>query len=785
MPETNVDTAIATLKSIVEKEPRRVVLVVGSGVTIGSVAGVPGTECASWAGLIQHGLEYASALDLADSRSLEGLFALASSGDAESMISAAESVSQMLGGRESGAYQAWLRSAFEAVEAEARSTPTLSAIKAASERGVRVATTNYDGVLERFLGLEAVVWSQRDRAHRVLQGEDDAVLHLHGHWQTSDSVIFGASDYAALGDAPGPAELLDAVRTLKTMVFIGMGAGMLDPTFGRLRRWAARTQQAVTSSHYWFVRSNEHAAISPETLSAERTVLVRYAEHQELAGLLRRMLPPLEQPKRPDAGVVSTVALILNVRVQEGRAHFEADEVSRALGVEVTDENTVELRRDAGPAELVDPRWWDRIAVDVREAVSQVHERARQCRGAVEFAVAGRAPLSVFAYAGHCAFQRLVGRIRYVNMSVDGATFDVVERGAADGAHTQFETDNPALDFVPPDGRRHAVYASAKLPGPVKVDAFLPLQGVRERGPQRPVSVVSNILPTSSGSIGMQDFTALRGEVEAALQRMRGSLGPRSRPVVAYSGPTWGAFELGFSFRPDVHGAVEFPHHVRDGETPGYLPAVTLSSIPAPVWFRCPRFLFMAAEPFADSRTRAGGTLSGVINALGERGVSGDALVRVDAMVTHDALHQHLNEFPAHVVMLHLHGGADGKVSLVGPTDKPREITADEVVAAFRRARVRPVLVVLSVCTSTLLGERLLDVADHVIVSVDTLDTRNAERFTERFFERALEGDSLADAFETARLAESANVPRARLRLLSGPEAVAADRVFFHRRQDV
>lgn len=782
MSEHANDNAIGLLNSIIDKDPTRVVLVVGSGVTRGAVVGVPGTECASWAGLVEHGIRHARRQELVSDDEARTLAERIASGDAESMIAAAESITSALGGRTSGEYQAWLRSAFAPVDEGASCTPTLCAIKDASDRGVRIATTNYDGVLERFLELETVVWSQRDQALRVLQGDENAVLHLHGHWGTSDSVIFGTSDYEALAEAPGNAELLNAVRTLKTMVFVGMGAGMLDPTFGRLRSWAARTQEDVTPQHYWFVRGSEREAVPAQTLRAERTTVVGYAEHEELPGLLRRILP--SQPQAPlerEAAAAQTVALLLNVRMQTHREHFDARDLSLALELEIPDENVVELRREAGEGDVADPRWWDRIGADVRAAVGAARDRARRCGGRVEYVVAGRAPLSVFAYAGHCAFQKLVGPIRYVNLSRSGSSFDVLERGVEDGVHTDFVADTPPLGFVPVDGIRHAIYASVIHTDEVKVGAFLPLKGIREPRGANAVSVVASILPTSSGGVGIQDVSCLMDLVTTEVQRMKGALG-ESPCVVAYSGPTWGAFELGLALRPDVHGPIDVPHYVRDGSPAGYLPAVTLSSRRTDVWFRHPRFLFMGAEPYADSRTRVGTTFSRAINVLRNAGVSSDTSVRDDAVVSLDVMHERLSTFKPHVVQILLHGDPDGTIGLAGPTDGPRKTSADEVLAAFRRTPVRPVLVVLCVCTSTLLGERLLDVADHVVVSVNELDTRNAETFTERFFERLLEGDSIADAFETARHAEAANVPRARLRLLSSPQAVEADRVFFHRR---
>ena len=153
-----------------------------------------------------------------------------------------------------------------------------------------------------------------------------------------------------------------------------------------------------------------------------------------------------------------------------------------------------------------------------------------------------------------------------------------------------------------------------------------------------------------------------------------------------------------------------------------------------------------------------------------------------DGNVRLDSIHERCSRFKPHVVLLLAHGREDGTLGLIGPTDEPGRAAADELVEAFRRSTVRPVLVVLLACDSATLGQRLVEVADHVVVSEDKLTLSNAEALSARFFGLLAQGHSIRDAFETAKTVEVANSPRARLSLLCRSDgAIAPERVFFSR----
>jgi len=69
---------------------------------------------------------------------------------------------------------------------------------------------------------------------RALQGDDQAVVHLHGHWREPESVVLGVAFYQELTTSGVPQALQHAIATMGTSLLVGMGAGLYGPNFGAL-----------------------------------------------------------------------------------------------------------------------------------------------------------------------------------------------------------------------------------------------------------------------------------------------------------------------------------------------------------------------------------------------------------------------------------------------------------------------------------------------------------------------------------------------------------------------
>lgn len=160
----------------------RVLAIVGAGVSIGATNNAP---TASWTGLLENGVDRCVVVSqpLPDGWE-DRVLGEIRSGDMDDLLSAAEKISRKLGFPKGGKYRTWLRETVGILHAEDRSV-----LEALRDLGIPLATTNYDGLLEEVTGLPAVTWRDGAKVERVIRGDEKAILHLHGYWDESESVI--------------------------------------------------------------------------------------------------------------------------------------------------------------------------------------------------------------------------------------------------------------------------------------------------------------------------------------------------------------------------------------------------------------------------------------------------------------------------------------------------------------------------------------------------------------------------------------------------------------------
>ena len=88
-------------------------------------------------------------------------------------------------------------------------------------------------------------------AERVVTGRDKGVLHLHGFWRNPESLVFGAGSYERIRSDSHTQAILRAIRTLKTIVFVGCGyGGLSDPNLGRLLKSARVAFSQSQAEHF-------------------------------------------------------------------------------------------------------------------------------------------------------------------------------------------------------------------------------------------------------------------------------------------------------------------------------------------------------------------------------------------------------------------------------------------------------------------------------------------------------------------------------------------------------
>lgn len=246
---------------------RGLCLLAGAGLTIAAT----GDSAYSWPELIKR-----SAVACEDSGRdrawVDRVAADVDTGELGDMLAAAEKVTYGLGGRRDKRFYVWLRETVGSIQP--KNLKLLDEVKRlAGHDRVTVLTTNYDSLLSDHLSLPPVTW----RADlpvledAYVDHEQRAVIHLHGHWHEPSSVVFGASSYARLRARHSPLEFLKKALLMNTMVTIGVGAGMTDPTFELVLGWADVAVKRLHKIFYLHVAGAavpKHPSVTPVPLSS-------------------------------------------------------------------------------------------------------------------------------------------------------------------------------------------------------------------------------------------------------------------------------------------------------------------------------------------------------------------------------------------------------------------------------------------------------------------------------------------------------------------------------------
>mgnify|MGYP001024209992 CR=1 FL=1 len=212
-------------------ENRQAILIAGAGITI-SATGDP-VNC-SWQGLLRLGLERCKEIhaSLAPDWITDVESKIASTNIAI-LIEGAQAIQSCLQSKPGGHFRKWLATTVGSLSAK-----NSGILRAIADLEIPIATTNYDNLLLEEIGGKAITWRDPAAIQRVVRGEEQGVIHLHGHWQDQTSVVLGVSSYAeAMGDRQSQ-EIVKSLFASHSVIFAGFGLGLNDPNFSGLRKWA-------------------------------------------------------------------------------------------------------------------------------------------------------------------------------------------------------------------------------------------------------------------------------------------------------------------------------------------------------------------------------------------------------------------------------------------------------------------------------------------------------------------------------------------------------------------
>ncbi len=279
-------------------QARSVVTFVGAGVSIQATEGHDLARVASWRGLLESGIERceqtARGLPVRwGDRQREAL----TSTDTNELIGVAEQVTQWLGGQQHGEYREWLATTIGRLEAT-----NASVLAALRDLGTPLVTTNYDGLLEESTGLPPVTWVSPGRLISVLRGEAKGVIHLHGYWDDPASVVLGIRSYEKIVNDPLAQFTVQSLLALKTLLFVGCGAGLHDPNLGALMKWLENALSGAGSRHFRLELGDKVGATQAGHPASQRIEVVSYGRsYADLAPFLERLAPKKapDQPRSP------------------------------------------------------------------------------------------------------------------------------------------------------------------------------------------------------------------------------------------------------------------------------------------------------------------------------------------------------------------------------------------------------------------------------------------------------------------------------------------------------
>ena len=275
----------ARLRSALDRN--NLVFIVGTGF---SAASTNGESFATWQGLIEDGIDRAEALGAQEgwAKQLRGNVTYGfDAGDMDMVLLAASSVVKELRKDGDYAYAKWLQETVGSLEV---ANPELG--KRLRALPYPLLTTNYDSLLENN-DRRGTDWTRPTEMQRVLTGKDSRDIgHLHGRWSEPESVIFSQRQYDDLLASEAAQALQQAASALKSLVYVGYGAGLKDPNFERLIGWHRTHFVPSSIDHFRLCRTRDLAQLRAEH-GSDQIIPVAYGdEYDDLPAFIALLQKP-------------------------------------------------------------------------------------------------------------------------------------------------------------------------------------------------------------------------------------------------------------------------------------------------------------------------------------------------------------------------------------------------------------------------------------------------------------------------------------------------------------
>lgn len=288
------------------------VIVTGTGVSLQSVGypTQPGTETAGWPGLLESGVVYCEKHGLVTSDRAKIARVQINSPDTEDLIDAAQKIHGWLS-KQTNAHIYWIR---ETIGKLRLHDPSL--ISAIQNLGGLIATLNYDGLLHEVTRRQPIHWKDQDKIDEHLRtGSLNYILHIHGHWETIDSMVLDRTSYDEISKSEKMQQVMQRFARWHTMLFVGCGDTFLDPNFCTLIKWCNKALNGSKHRHFILCRQrdepdfikklNPYGFLQPLVYGTEFTDLVPFLKELAIdSGSRATTANPVisPAPSHPEAG---------------------------------------------------------------------------------------------------------------------------------------------------------------------------------------------------------------------------------------------------------------------------------------------------------------------------------------------------------------------------------------------------------------------------------------------------------------------------------------------------
>lgn len=245
---------------------------------------------ASWIGLLRAGVDYLRENQIATDPILANISSDIELGVARGgtyLLTAGEKIADSMGRSSAIHFGKFLDSTIGKLKADRDKSELGLAVQAL---GIPVLTTNYDNLYEQIAGNPHCTWRDSRTFHDAIAGESNEVVHLHGLWKDPDSVILTVSDYERIVRDVNTTALRQAVGVLKSIVFIGYGAGLDDPHFTQLWKWLTPLLRDGIV-HYVLVREAELETLAKAVMDKPIIAVAYGSDYADLPGFIRSLAP--------------------------------------------------------------------------------------------------------------------------------------------------------------------------------------------------------------------------------------------------------------------------------------------------------------------------------------------------------------------------------------------------------------------------------------------------------------------------------------------------------------